>query len=152
MTLDQGTERAFTGETADGLPWNHKAKGTFVCAIGGLPLFSSEHKFDSGTGWPSFYKVRWGQKWQGIKGLRGSRLARGDGSFEGVRSDRRRGIGGGWGVVPCVLLGVVWLLVGWNRRLGVLSQFFQQRRSVEEVRLGCGLARHGGGCSLCCAG
>jgi hypothetical protein len=39
VTLGQGTERAFTGETADGLPWDHKGKGTYVSAIGGLPLF-----------------------------------------------------------------------------------------------------------------
>ncbi|KAI8475883.1 MAG: Mss4-like protein [Monoraphidium minutum] len=56
VTLKQGTERAFSGETADGLPWDNKAKGTYVSAIGGLPLFSSDHKFNSGTGWPSFYK------------------------------------------------------------------------------------------------
>jgi peptide methionine sulfoxide reductase MsrB len=57
VTLNQGTERAFTGRTADGLPWDHKGKGTYVSAIGGLPLFSADHKFNSGTGWPSFYKV-----------------------------------------------------------------------------------------------
>jgi peptide-methionine (R)-S-oxide reductase len=46
----QGTERAWTS------PLNkNKEKGTYVCAACGLPLFSSETKFDSGTGWPSFY-------------------------------------------------------------------------------------------------
>lgn len=55
VTLNHGTERAFTGATADGLPWDHKGKGVYVSAIGGLPLFSSDTKFNSGTGWPSFY-------------------------------------------------------------------------------------------------
>ncbi len=46
----EGTERAFTS------PLNHeKRKGTFACAGCDLPLFSSDTKFESGTGWPSFY-------------------------------------------------------------------------------------------------
>jgi peptide-methionine (R)-S-oxide reductase len=46
----EGTERSFTS------PLNHeKRKGVFVCAACGLPLFSSDTKFDSGTGWPSFW-------------------------------------------------------------------------------------------------
>jgi peptide-methionine (R)-S-oxide reductase len=47
----QGTERAWTGKLNE-----NKAKGTYVCAGCGLPLFSSDAKFDSGTGWPSFWQ------------------------------------------------------------------------------------------------
>lgn len=47
----QGTERAFTGEY-----WDNKEKGIYYSAATGQPLFSSEHKYKSGTGWPSFYK------------------------------------------------------------------------------------------------
>lgn len=47
----KGTERAFTGEFND-----FKEKGIFTCAACGQELFSSETKFESGTGWPSFYK------------------------------------------------------------------------------------------------
>lgn len=48
---EKGTERAFTSNLL-----NVKEEGTFVCAACSLPLFSSETKFKSGTGWPSFYE------------------------------------------------------------------------------------------------
>jgi peptide-methionine (R)-S-oxide reductase len=47
----KGTERAFTGEY-----WNHHEKGVYVCAGCGQELFDSQHKFESGTGWPSFWQ------------------------------------------------------------------------------------------------
>jgi peptide-methionine (R)-S-oxide reductase len=46
-----GTEPAFTGKY-----WDTKEKGTYNCVCCGTPLFESDTKFNSGTGWPSFYK------------------------------------------------------------------------------------------------
>lgn len=50
VTLEHGTERAFTGTTVDGTRHDSKARGTYVSALSGLPLFDSSAKFDSGTG------------------------------------------------------------------------------------------------------
>lgn len=50
VTRCQGTERAFTGPY-----WNEKAPGVYLCVCCGTPLFDSDQKYDSGSGWPSYW-------------------------------------------------------------------------------------------------
>eukprot|EP00270_Netrium_digitus_P016825 TRINITY_DN6090_c0_g1_i1.p1 TRINITY_DN6090_c0_g1~~TRINITY_DN6090_c0_g1_i1.p1 ORF type:complete len:207 (-),score=40.21 TRINITY_DN6090_c0_g1_i1:326-946(-) len=50
VARQKGTERAFTGKY-----WNEKRKGMYRCVCCNTPLFTSSTKFESGTGWPSFY-------------------------------------------------------------------------------------------------
>ena len=52
VTQNEGTEPPFQNEF-----WDHKEEGMYVDIVSGEPLFASIHKFDSGTGWPSFYQA-----------------------------------------------------------------------------------------------
>ncbi|MFN3927665.1 MAG: peptide-methionine (R)-S-oxide reductase MsrB [Pseudanabaenaceae cyanobacterium] len=52
ITRKKGTERAFTGKYYD-----FKGKGYYKCVCCGTPLFASDHKYNSGTGWPSFWQA-----------------------------------------------------------------------------------------------
>ena len=51
VTQEKGTERAFTG-----VYWDNKKEGMYRCVVCDEPLFSSDTKYDSGTGWPSFFQ------------------------------------------------------------------------------------------------
>ena len=51
VTQEKGTERPFTGEY-----WNCKKEGVYTCVCCGAPLFSSQTKYESGSGWPSFWE------------------------------------------------------------------------------------------------
>lgn len=50
VTQEHGTERPFTGKYVD-----HKGDGKYQCVCCDKPLFNSDHKYDSGSGWPSFF-------------------------------------------------------------------------------------------------
>lgn len=51
VTRKHGTERAFTGKY-----WDNHAEGVYKCVCCGTPVFASSHKFESGTGWPSYWQ------------------------------------------------------------------------------------------------
>jgi peptide-methionine (R)-S-oxide reductase len=72
VTREKGTERAFTGEYCDS-----KTPGTYTCVCCGQELFSSDSKFDSGTGWPSF----------GQPIAEGSVVTHNDGSYGMMRTE-----------------------------------------------------------------
>ncbi len=59
ITQNKGTERPFTGKYVE-----NKEDGTYSCVCCGAELFSSEHKYDSGSGWPSFCRSPVGDEWR----------------------------------------------------------------------------------------
>ncbi len=64
VTQLKGTERPFTGKYVD-----HKDDGVYQCVCCGAELFSSDHKFDSGSGWPSFWLPLAGDKVRTVRDL-----------------------------------------------------------------------------------
>ena len=64
ITQNKGTERPFTGKYVD-----HKEDGVYRCLCCGAELFSSDHKYDSGSGWPSFWLPLAGEKVRTVRDL-----------------------------------------------------------------------------------
>ena len=64
VTQNKGTERPFTGKYVD-----HKEDGVYQCMCCGAELFSSDHKYDSGSGWPSFWLPLAGDKVRRVRDL-----------------------------------------------------------------------------------
>jgi len=64
VTQHKGTEQAFTGKYVD-----HKDDGVYLCVCCGAELFSSDHKYDSGSGWPSFWLPLAGDKVRTVSDL-----------------------------------------------------------------------------------
>lgn len=64
VTQHKGTERPFSGRYV-----NHKEDGTYQCVCCGADLFSSDHKYDSGSGWPSFWLPLAGDKVRTVRDL-----------------------------------------------------------------------------------
>ena len=66
VTQHKSTERPFTGKYVD-----HKDEGVYQCVCCGAELFSSDHKYDSGSGWPSFWLPLAGDKVRTVRDLSG---------------------------------------------------------------------------------
>ena len=66
VTQNKGTERPFTGKYVD-----NKDDGVYQCVCCGAHLFSSDHKYDSGSGWPSFWLPLAGERVRTVKDLSG---------------------------------------------------------------------------------